>query len=106
MTIVCERYTTSKLTSFDDLSRIATYGFRGEALASISHVANVTILTKTPDSKVGYKAFYSDGKLAPERQGASSEPKICAGNTGTRIIVKCEKLKKKKKKKVLYYKIL
>jgi hypothetical protein len=47
---------------------------------------------------VGYKAFYSDGKLAPERQGASSEPKICAGNTGTRIIVKCEKLKKKKKK--------
>ena len=80
MAIVAERFTTSKLQKFDDLSKIATYGFRGEALASISHVARLTIQTKTRESVVGYKAEYVDGKM-------SGSAKPCAANQGTTITV-------------------
>ncbi|KAL3472108.1 hypothetical protein BJX99DRAFT_11735 [Aspergillus californicus] len=87
LAILCERFTTSKLKEFEDLTSIATYGFRGEALASISHIAHLTVTTKTADSSCAWRAHYSDGKLAPPKPGQSAAPKATAGRGGTQITV-------------------
>ncbi|KAF4432073.1 DNA mismatch repair protein MLH1 [Fusarium austroafricanum] len=87
LAILCERHTTSKITTFEDLAAIATYGFRGEALASISHIAHLSVTTKTKDSDLAWRAHYLDGKLTPAKPGQSAEPKGVAGRPGTQITV-------------------
>ena len=48
-----ERHATSKINTIDDLFRIRTMGFRGEALASIAAVAQVELKSRKPDQDIG-----------------------------------------------------
>ena len=73
-------HATSKLVSDDDLFRITTMGFRGEALASIGAVSQARLLSRTADSDAAYEIF--------NRGGAISDPQAAAGNVGTTVEVR------------------
>ncbi|XP_072092598.1 DNA mismatch repair protein MLH1 isoform X4 [Arachis hypogaea] len=78
--ILCERHTTSKLSAFEDLQSIKSMGFRGEALASMTYVAHVTVTTITKGQLHGYRVSYRDGLM-------ENEPRPCAAVKGTQIMV-------------------
>lgn len=56
-----ERHATSKISTTEDIFRISTKGFRGEALASIAAVAEVELKTKTHDAKIGTNIYIEGG---------------------------------------------
>lgn len=56
------RHATSKVHNEDDLYRIATLGFRGEALASVCAVSRVELVSRTPDSNLGYSYRIEGGE--------------------------------------------
>ncbi len=60
LAIATQLHTTSKLSSIEDLENISSFGFRGEALASVSAVADVEIVTSKEEALV-----WSDGSIAP-----------------------------------------
>ena len=85
--LACVRFATSKLNSADELldGRVSSFGFRGEALASMSLVSHVTITSKNlSDMKeTGFESRYTDGSIV---SGYPSASPFC-GDSGTRIII-------------------
>ncbi len=67
VTLAFYRHATSKLLTTDDLAYIETLGFRGEALASINSVSQLTITTRHPDSPTGTLMQFDGGELARQQ---------------------------------------
>lgn len=77
--ISLERHATSKLRKIEDLENIYSMGFRGEALASISSISKLTMISRTKEDNTGIKTVAEAGNIVSQEE--------VSANIGTTIIV-------------------
>ena len=90
-----ERHATSKIRTSEDLNSIKSMGFRGEALASIASIANVELVSKTEECKIGTKIVVEGGDiLSIEEIGCTKGTSITVKNLFYNTPVRYKFLKK------------
>ena len=77
--LALERHATSKISEADDLNRLASFGFRGEALPSIASVSRFTLQTREAADDAGTEILVTGGRMGHVRD--------CGRPVGTRIEV-------------------
>ncbi len=88
--LAMSRHATSKIRDLDDLEKVVSLGFRGEALASISSVARLTLTSATDESSSGWqvscegRAMQATVKPAPHPRGTTVEMRDLFFNTPAR----------------------
>ena len=93
--IAFERHATSKIRSADDLNKVTSMGFRGEALASIAAISRVEMISRTAQQENGYKVVVEGGKILEKTEvGAPVGTSITVTNLFYNTPVRYKFLKK------------
>ena len=75
-----ERHATSKISDANDLFAIRTMGFRGEALASVAAIAELTLKTRMAEREIGTQVRIKGSKIE------SQDPESCPTGSGSRLL--------------------